>query len=92
VIGDAVNTANHLEALSRELDASIVISDDIVSRVREENSGRSVAMLDGLRRVGDRRVKGRQESVGVWILPRADDRAAAPGSAVPGAAARPAGL
>ena len=70
VIGDVVNTASRLEALSRKLDAVIVASDDVIEATRQESGDSSAALLSGFRRVGETPVKGRQEEVGIWILPR----------------------
>ena len=38
VIGDTVNLTSRLERLTRELDAQIVVSDELVARVRGEGT------------------------------------------------------
>src|SRR5262245_1470202 len=70
VIGDTVNTASRLESLSRELGAVIVVSDDVIEAVKHELADAAPDLLAGFRRIGETAVKGRRESVGVWVLPR----------------------
>jgi class 3 adenylate cyclase len=70
VIGDTVNTASRLETLSRELDARIVVSDEVVEAVRNEIGDDAAELLSGFKRIGEKPVKGRRGAVGVWVLPR----------------------
>jgi adenylate cyclase len=42
VIGDTVNVAGRLERLTREIDVEMVVSNDLVARVREEGAGASL--------------------------------------------------
>jgi adenylate cyclase len=69
-IGDTVNITSRLEALARPLEASIVISDAMVRRVREERSG-GEALLRGFRRHDGQRLRGLDDTVTVWALHRA---------------------
>jgi len=69
VIGDTVNIASRLEALSRELGASIVASDEVIERARHEFDDAGRALLDRFTRVPDRTIRGRRGAVGVWVLP-----------------------
>jgi adenylate cyclase len=66
VIGDTVNVASRLEALTREVAAPMVVSDDTVAAVRRE-SGES-AILAGLQRGAQAAVRGRAGTVPVWTL------------------------
>jgi adenylate cyclase len=66
VIGDTVNVASRLEALTREVDAPLVVSDDTVAAVRRE-TGESGA-LAGLRKGETAAVRGRTGAVSVWTL------------------------
>lgn len=66
VIGDTVNVAARLEAMTREVDATLVVSDDLVARVKREDEGN--AALRGLRKSGSAAVRGRAEKVPVWML------------------------
>ncbi|MEE4236302.1 MAG: adenylate/guanylate cyclase domain-containing protein [Anderseniella sp.] len=70
VIGDTVNTASRLESLTRELGASIVISDAVVEALKKEAGQAYLEDLRGFERVGKKAVKGRTGAVGVWMLPR----------------------
>ena len=51
VIGDTVNVASRLERLTREMNAQIVVSDELVARVRDEGAGAD-GLLDGFARRG----------------------------------------
>ena len=68
VIGDAVNTASRLEALSRPLEAHIVASLDFVEAARGE--GAPEALVTGLVPGTPQAVRGKRDRIEVWLLPR----------------------
>ncbi len=68
VIGDVVNVASRLETLTREIDAQVALSQELVSAIRDEAGGNSEALLAGLRDRGPQRLRGRDDSVSVWAL------------------------
>ena len=65
-----MNTASRLESLTRELGASIVISDAVVEALKKETGQAYLEDLRGFERVGEKAVKGRTGAVGVWMLPQ----------------------
>jgi adenylate cyclase len=68
VIGDTVNTASRLESLSRQYDAAIVVSQDVIDAVRSEAGEEADALLANFEKIGAVTVKGRAEMVDVWVL------------------------
>ena len=73
VLGDTVNVASRLERLSRELDSKIVVSSELVARVREEDAGAG-DLLPRLTEDQTRTVRGRSQPVAVWCLTESDDK------------------
>ena len=69
VIGDTVNVASRLERLTREMDAQIVVSDQLVARVRDEGAGVD-GLLDPFARRGEEYVAGRVRPIAVWTMAR----------------------
>jgi adenylate cyclase len=69
VIGDTVNVTSRLERLTREMDAQIVIADELVTRVRAEGAAAD-GLLDRFTRRGEVRVAGRDQPVTVWTVAR----------------------
>jgi adenylate cyclase len=68
IAGDTVNVARKLEALTRTLGASIVVSDELFGAIRREvHRGLGV---DKLKPHGRCRIAGRANSISVWLLPR----------------------
>ena len=66
VIGDTVNTASRLQAMTRELATPLIVSDALVRAV-EIGSGRDVVKLLGrLKDRGERALRGRAELVRIW--------------------------
>jgi adenylate cyclase len=68
VIGDTVNVASRLERLTRDLDAEIVVSDELVARIHDEGS--TAGALDRFTSHGDVHVTGRRQPIRVWIANR----------------------
>lgn len=68
VLGDTVNTASRLQALSRELGTQLVTSGDVVNAVRAEAEPGAQTLLAGLRSAGARPVRGRSAATEIWIL------------------------
>ena len=69
VIGDTVNVTSRLERLTREIDAQIVVTDELVTRVRAEGAGAD-GLLDRFTRRGEVRVAARDQPVTVWTVER----------------------
>ncbi|MBT5415970.1 MAG: adenylate/guanylate cyclase domain-containing protein, partial [Rhodospirillaceae bacterium] len=73
VIGDTVNVAARLEGLTRELEAAIVASDDLVREARGQAGG-SLAELEGFALREDQHLRGRAGVVRIWVRgPAAQD-------------------
>lgn len=67
VVGDTVNVASRLEALTREFDAPLVVSNETVEAIKRE-IGDADQALAGLTSGRTAKVRGRAGSVGVWTL------------------------
>ena len=76
VTGDTVNVASRLEALTRTLGATIIVSDALVEAARAGGGG---AALDGFVELPPQDIRGRDRQIGVWAWPgpetSADDAA-----------------
>lgn len=66
VAGDTVNVASRLQEMGKEIKATIVASSEFVAGVHR--SGRD-DMLAGLRRLAGQPVRGRNESIDLWVWP-----------------------
>jgi len=76
VIGDTVNVAARLEAMTRNVDAPLVVSNDTVEAIKQE-TGADAQPLTGLARGETTAVRGRTGKLAVWLL---DGSEAASGS------------
>lgn len=64
VLGDTVNVASRLEALTRNLGVGLVTSDDLVIAIRED--GERGELLSGLDSAGLQQLRGRDEPINAW--------------------------
>ena len=69
VIGDTVNTASRLQALTRSLATPLVVSDELVAALRPRATDTLSTMLDGLQDRGEQILRGRSGAVRVWVRP-----------------------
>ena len=68
--GDAVISASRLQALTRDLDADLVISQALVDQARREaGAGQDIDMSD-LVEAGNQEVRGRCDKVKIYKLKR----------------------
>jgi len=67
VIGNTVNIASRLEALTREHDAVLVASDALIDRTREEANGEK-ADLEKFSKRADQPIRGIEEPMTVWTF------------------------
>ncbi len=65
VIGDTVNVASRLEALSRDLDCKCVVSDELMKRAIEDTPGEG-DRLNGFEPRPGVQVRGRETPIDVW--------------------------
>jgi adenylate cyclase len=66
VIGDTVNVASRLQALTREVGATLCASVDVIARARAE--GIEARLVDDLQDLGEQSVRGREQPIGVMAL------------------------
>jgi len=66
VIGDTVNVASRLEALTREIGAGIVLSDDLV-RAALDSPGTDPSILNGFEKIPAQPLHGRHEPIDIWV-------------------------
>jgi len=69
VIGDTVNTASRLQALTRNFATPLVVSNDLVAAVKSSPTGREHRSLAGLQDRGEQTLRGRSGAVQVWTRP-----------------------
>jgi adenylate cyclase len=67
VLGDVVNVASRLEALTRQVGAKVVVSDGLVDSLRHETGNGADELLDGFRQGERQPLRGREEPIGVWM-------------------------
>ena len=67
VIGGTVNVASRLEALSRSLNCAVVVSDQAISRIRQE-PGSGEKVLDHLSEQSPQSIRGVEAPVAVWTM------------------------
>jgi adenylate cyclase len=65
VLGDTVNVASRLEAMTRELDTSLAISGDMVDQLHREVD---TPDLTGLVKIDPRPIRGREGQLDLWTL------------------------
>jgi adenylate cyclase len=68
VIGDTVNTASRLQALTRSLQTPLVVGDPLVQAIRaRSSSGAATELAAHLLDQGEQKLRGRDGSVRIWI-------------------------
>lgn len=67
VVGDTVNVASRLQALSKELGTMLVASEALVSAIRDEMR-KELALVDDLTLVGPKHLRGREHETVVYAL------------------------
>jgi adenylate cyclase len=66
VIGDTVNTASRLQALTRTLETPLVVGDALVKAIRPESSSTGRELLTQLVDRGEHKLRGRAAPVRIW--------------------------
>ena len=72
VLGDVVNVASRLEEQTRRLGAAALLSDDLVVKAKQEAAaaGRPEPVFERLHGVPEQDLRGRDQNVAAWIIPR----------------------
>ena len=66
VLGDTVNVASRLEALTRELRCRAVVSAAVAEALAHETADDAAELLKDFEERGPQALRGRHESVAVW--------------------------
>jgi adenylate cyclase len=66
VIGDTVNTAARLQALTRTLQTPLVVGDPLVSAAKMASSEIAAALTDELQDQGEQILRGRAGAIRIW--------------------------
>ncbi len=72
VLGDAVNVASRLEAMTRELGVQIALSDALVGAARSEAPADAGALVAGYATGRPQPIRGRSEPIALWTRPYND--------------------
>lgn len=75
VVGDTVNVASRLQALSKELGTTLVASEALVTAIKDEMR-KEAALIDDLTFVGPKHLRGRENETVVYALEGVQLRAA----------------
>lgn len=80
VLGDVVNVASRLEEQTRRLGAAALLSDDLVAKAKQEAAaaGLEEPVFARLRGVPAQKLRGRDQDVAAWIIPRGGENGAEP--------------
>src|SRR5262245_51933679 len=65
VVGETVNLASRIEALTRTLDTAILVSDTVIEAVQRESGDAAIA---GFNQMGSHAIRGHREPVELWGL------------------------
>jgi adenylate cyclase len=76
VVGDTVNVASRLEAMTRERAVPLIASGALIEEIKRETNGGG-ASVAGLREAGTSAVPGRAEAIPIWTLDAAAQAAPA---------------
>jgi len=71
VIGNTVNVASRVEALTRSLSVELAATDDLIQAVRQQANGNN-GLLDGLDKRESQEIRGLDRKLTVWSLGSAD--------------------
>ncbi|MFO1060075.1 MAG: PAS domain S-box protein [Dongiaceae bacterium] len=85
VVGDTVNVASRVEAMSRTLQSAVVATGAVVDAVRREGGE---GVLAGFRALGSHMLRGRREPLALWGITA--EQVAEPGAPQQGCAGSPA--
>jgi len=66
VIGDTVNTASRLQALTRNLRTPLVVADSVVTNITAAPPADAATLLGALTNQGEQVLRGRSGAVRVW--------------------------
>jgi adenylate cyclase len=66
IIGDTVNTASRLQALTRTLETPLVVGEPLVAVLRNGGSSGAAKLLVQLRDGGEQALRGRAGSIRIW--------------------------
>ncbi len=70
VLGDVVNVASRLEALTRDLGVQVIVSDDLMRTAQAQATAGTEVPLANFRRGEPQSLRGRDEPILVWALGR----------------------
>jgi len=80
VIGDTVNSASRLQSATREFDAVLIVSQELLDAVRAEDVAGAQALLNDLIELGEHTLRGRSKPLRLWALrPAVTETASNPG-------------
>jgi adenylate cyclase len=68
VIGDTVNTASRLQALTRNFETPLVVGDALVGAIRMAAAG-AAPLIDQLQDRGEQLLRGRDGAIRIWTRP-----------------------
>ena len=68
VLGDVVNVASRLEALTRDLNCRAILSDDLACAARNQDAETTAVLLADFSEGAPQTLRGRAQPVTIWTL------------------------